>query len=299
MSSCYPFEKSMDTMFELDLLKSLVSVVDAGGFTRAGERVHRTQSTVSQQIRRLEEQAGAILLRRDGKGVTPTVEGEKLLFYARRILALSQEAVSAVGEVAGGERVALGLTEDFAITELTGLVAAFAARRPDCRLDVRCDLSVELEAGLTRGELDLVLLKRDRGPAPARGRWPESLHWVSGPGESANRDVVPLIAFPQGCRYRNRAIHALEAAGRRWRIAYESASLVGIDAAIAGGLGVALVEARAVRPGYRILGAADGFPAVQPTEMALLVGDEAGEAARELADLLMGFCDRELGSRAA
>lgn len=286
-------------MFEIDLLRSFVSVVDAGGFTRAGERVHRTQSTVSQQIRRLEEQAGTMLLRRDGRGVKPTAAGEKLLHYARRILALSEEAASAVGETAGGDRVGLGLTEDFAIAELTGLVAAFAAERPECRLDIRCDLSVELEAALARGEIDVALFKRDAGAGPARGRWPERLMWVSGPRAPERADPLPLIAFPQGCRYRNRAIHALEAAGRRWRIGYESASLVGIHAAIAGGLGVALVEARAVQPDYRILGPADGLPPVPPTELALLIGERAGEAARELATIVARFCDSELGRRAA
>jgi len=288
-------------MFDLDLLKSFVSVVDAGGFTRAGERVHRTQSTISQQIRRLEDQAGAVLIRRDRGGVALTGEGEKLLFYARRILALSQEAACAVRETAAGETVRLGLTEDFALVELTGLVSAFAQGRPDCRLDLRCDLSANLEAGRERGDLDLVLLKRDAGGGAAAGIWPERLVWAAAAGGTdwASLDPLPLIAFPQGCRYRNRAIHALEAAGRRWRIAYESASLIGIDAAIAGGLGVALIEARSLRPAYRRLGAGEGFPPVPPTELALLVAKAAGPAARELAALVAGFCDRDALARAA
>src|SRR6202007_2691432 len=88
-------------MLDLELLRSFVSVVDAGGFTRAGERVHRTQSTVSQQIRRLEESTEKPLMHRDGRGVTLTEEGERLLSYARRILALTEEAKSAVANPAG------------------------------------------------------------------------------------------------------------------------------------------------------------------------------------------------------
>lgn len=286
-------------MFDLDLLKSFVSVVDAGGFTRAGERVHRTQSTVSQQIRKLEEQAGATLINREGRGVSLTGEGERLLLYARRILALSAEAASVVGRAAGRECVRLGLTEDFALVELTALVAAFAARRPDCRLDVRCDLSVELEAGLRRGDLDLVLVKRDAGGTGAEASWPEQLVWATSRPELALAEPIPLIAFPQGCRYRNRAVHALEATGRRWRIAYESASLVGIDAAIAGGIGIALIEARSLKRGYRVLGPADGFPAVPLTELALLLDPKADPAARELAGLVAAFCDKGLADRAA
>src|SRR5262250_3232620 len=98
----------MDSMLDLELLRSFVSVVDAGGFTRAGERVHRTQSTVSQQIRRLEDDIGRPLLRRDGKRVAPTEEGERLLSYARRILALAEEARDVVSRPAGVGVVRLG-----------------------------------------------------------------------------------------------------------------------------------------------------------------------------------------------
>ncbi|MCX5496968.1 LysR family transcriptional regulator [Kaistia dalseonensis] len=287
-------------MFDLDLLRSFVSVVDAGGFTRAGERVHKTQSTVSQQIRRLEELAGTRLLVRDGRGVQLTPEGERLIGYARRLLDLAEEARVAVAAPRASEHVRLGLTEDFAIVELTDLVSGFARAWPDARLDVRCDLSVALDAGLSRGDLDLVLLKRDAGGGPAHGVWPERLVWVASEGRDwREADPVPLVAFPQGCRYRDRAIHALEVSGRRWRITYESASLIGIDAAVAGGLGVALVEERFARPNYRRLGPADGFGRVPPTELALLVAPNAGPAVRGLAELIVSFCDRVSLARAA
>src|SRR5262247_1478139 len=113
------------TMLDLELLKSFVSVVDAGGFTRAGERVHRTQSTVSQQIRRLEEVVGRPLLHRDGKRVTPTEEGERLLSYARRILALAAEARDVVARPASEGVVRLGMSEDFAAYRLSEMLSEF------------------------------------------------------------------------------------------------------------------------------------------------------------------------------
>src|SRR5215472_13418634 len=116
----------MTHMHDLDLLRSFVSVVDAGGFTRAGERVHRTQSTVSQQIKRLEGSFGRPLLHRNGKRVTPTEEGERLMSYARRILALADEAHQVVAQPAGEGVVRLGLPEDFAATRLAQVLARFA-----------------------------------------------------------------------------------------------------------------------------------------------------------------------------
>ena len=126
-------------MLDLDLLRSFVSVVDAGGFTRAGERVHRTQSTVSQQIRRLEESVGRPLLHRNGKQATPTEEGERLLSYARRILALAEEARDVVARPTTDGVVRLGITEDFAANRLARVLSRFDPR-----------VSVRLEGG--RGE---------------------------------------------------------------------------------------------------------------------------------------------------
>src|SRR5258708_7833346 len=140
-------------MLDFDLLRSFVSMVDTGGFTRAGERVHRTQSTVSQQIRRLEETLGHPLLHRNGKQATPTEEGERLLSYARRILALAEEARDAVARPVGDGVVRLGLPEDFAAYRLTQLLSDFARSRPGLRLDVRCGLSVQLRPPLHRRAL--------------------------------------------------------------------------------------------------------------------------------------------------
>src|ERR1700693_3840812 len=163
-------------MLDLDLLRSFVSVVDAGGFTRAGERVHRTQSTVSQQIRRLEETLGHPLLHRNAKQATPPEEGERLLSYARRILALAEEARDVVARPAGDGVVRLGIPEDFAAYRLADVLSGFARSRPGLRLDVRCGLSARLSRDLERGELDLALFKRDAGETGGIGDWPEPRH---------------------------------------------------------------------------------------------------------------------------
>src|SRR5215472_9697666 len=185
-------------MLDMDLLRSFVSVVDAGGFTRAGERVHRTQSTVSQQIRRLEETLGRELLHRNGKQATPTEEGERLLSYARRILALAEEARDVVARSSADGVVRLGIPEDFAAYRLAELLSGFARARPGLRLDVRCGLSVRLAHDLERGELDLALYKRDVGDGDAIAHWPERLHWVTSARHPVDTErSVPLAVYEQ------------------------------------------------------------------------------------------------------
>ena len=282
----------MKIVLDLGLLRSFVSVVDAGGFTRAGERVHRTQSTVSQQIRRLEDQFGRPLLVRDGRRVALTEEGEQLLSYARRILALADEAHHVVGRPVGDGVVRLGLPEDFAANRLAAVLAKFTRSRPRLRLDVRCELSVKLRSDLERGELDLILFKRDAGDSVGIASWPERLSWVASRSRALDlrRDPIPLVVFPQGCIYRNRAIHALETAGRTWHVAYSSPNFSGIQAAVTVGLGVSILPRVAIRPEHRMLGAKDGFPKVPNTELALLAAHDASPATRRLADVLVEFC---------
>src|SRR5262249_25690912 len=140
-------------MLDLDLLRSFVSVIDAGSFSRAGQRVHRTQSTVSQQIRRLEATVGRALLHRGGKYVTPTEEGERLLSYARRILALSEEAREVVARPAGNEVVRLGVSEDFAAYRLAEMLSEVARSRPNLRLYLRSDKTAQLRPWLAADAL--------------------------------------------------------------------------------------------------------------------------------------------------
>jgi DNA-binding transcriptional LysR family regulator len=280
-------------MLDLDLLRSFVSVVDAGGFTRAGERVHRTQSTISQQIKRLEDGVGHSLLHRDGKSVSLTEEGERLLSYARRILALAEEAREAITQPTGHGAVRLGVPEDFAAYHLTELLSDFARSRPGLRLDVRCDLSVKLASDIMRQDLDLALVKRQAGEPGGLASWPETLNWVTSTRFPVDmkHSPVPLAVFPQGCLYRTQAIRALECSGRSWRAAYNSPNLAGIQAAVSAGLGISVLPGVAILPDHKILGESHGFPPIENTELALIMACGVSPVVRCLADILIEFCD--------
>lgn len=287
-------------MFDLDLLRTFVSVVDAGGFTRAGERVRRTQSTISQQVRRLEESAGHALLERGGREIVPTEQGELLLAYARRILALSAEARDMLSRPTAEATLRLGIPEDFAATRLARLLSDFARAHPRLRLDVRCDLSVVLREAVERDELDIALIKQEAGDRSCLASWPERIVWAAAGGFALDPLApVPLVVFQHGCVYRKRAIHTLEAEGRGWRVAYSSPNLMGVQAAVASGLGVGVLSDSALLAGMRVLGAAEGMPALPATELALISRRPISVASRRLIDHLTAFCDAGLGEEAA
>jgi DNA-binding transcriptional LysR family regulator len=268
-------------------------VVEAGGFTRAGERVHRTQSTVSQQIKRLEEDVGQVLLHRDGKDVRPTEAGERLLSYARRLLTLAEEARDVLREPDGEGAIRLGIPEDFAAYRLAKLLGAFSRSHPNLRLDVRADQSKNLARDLDRGELDLALYKREAGAKGAIAVWPEEVHWVTSKSHpvDVNAPSISLIGFPLGCLYRAGAIHALESAGRAWHMSYSSSSLAGIQAAVAAGMGLSILSEMSIQSDHRVLTAKDGFAPINRTEVALMAAPNASSATLRLADRLAEFCE--------
>ena len=226
-------------MLDLELLRSFVSVVDSGGFTRAGERVHRTQSTVSQQIKRLEDDVGQPLLNRNGKDVTPTEAGERLLSYARRLLSLAEEARDVVARPESEGAVRLGIPEDFAAYRLAKLLATFSRSRPGLRLDVRADQSAYLQARSrtrrTRSGVAQARRRRERrhrsvAGARALGHQQEpsaSIRARLGAADRFSRRL-PLSRARDPCARKRRA---------RWHMAYTSSDLAGIQAAVAAGTG--------------------------------------------------------------
>ncbi|MGY1919644.1 LysR family transcriptional regulator [Pseudomonas tolaasii] len=260
-------------MFDLELLQTLVCVVDEGSFTRAAERVHRTQSTVSQQIRKLEENVGQVLLVRDrsGQQVSATEHGELLTQYARRLLNLSREARDALNSEASLVPVRLGVPEDFDATRMASVLSGFVRARPEARLETVSGMSTELRRQLESGEIDIALVKREAGSGECHASWPEPLVWVCGAAQDLSVETLPLALFPQGCIYRQRAIRTLDKARRSWRVAFGSHSLTGIQAAVASGLGVSILPKSAVLASHRIC---TELPPVPPSELALISGTQ-------------------------
>ncbi|MCK3779340.1 LysR family transcriptional regulator [Ensifer sesbaniae] len=276
-------------MFNPQLLLSFVAICESNSFTRAAERVNLSQSTVSQQIRRLEDMLGKALFERSSHLVQLTEEGVKLLSYARRIIALNEEAHDALAGPWRDGVLRLGMPEDFTVPTVD-LLASFNSQHPHLRLDVTSGLSADLQLAYREGELDLILVKQRRKQLPRAAR-PEPLLWLDSVVRPAIEQLpVPLAVFPLNGLYREELCQALDSLGIRWRISYCSASLAALAAASAAGLGVSLLPASCRLPSHRVLGAAERLPPVDDFELALFYRDNASAATLALAERLIEYC---------
>jgi DNA-binding transcriptional LysR family regulator len=279
---------------DIDLLRTFVTVVETRSVSRAAERLLRNQSTISVQLKRLEEAIGAVLLDRSPRGVKLTHDGETLLAYALRILALNDELVARVNEPQLAGHVRLGTPEDFATSYLPGVLAEFAQSYPLVTLEVRCDLTRHLTDRFHAGEFDLVLVKREPQARSSGGVrvWREPLVWVAAAGFSpAGRDALPLVVSPEPCVYRKRATEALDRARRPWRVSYTCASLAGAQAAVRAGLGLTVLP-KDMTPDGLVIVEAGGLPNLHDTEIALLTAPPLSKPADRLREHIVRSLER-------
>lgn len=232
--------------FDLDVLRTFVTGVELGSFARAADRLGRSTSAVSAQLKKLEEQAGTPVLRKSGRGMALTESGETMLAYARRLLELNDEAAAALhgAELEGAVR--LGLQEDFGESLLTDVLGRFARAHPRVKVEVRIARNAELLERVGSGRLDLALAWEAGMTTPHTERIGTlPLRWIDGAGAGSNwprkdGEPLPLVMLDAPCIMRTAATTALDRANIPWRIAFTSASLAGTWAAVAAGLGVSL-----------------------------------------------------------
>lgn len=281
-------------LIDPDLLKAFVAVADCGSFTAAAARLHSTQSTVSQKIRRLEDLVGHRLLDRGGREVLPTDAGQSLLGHARHLLALNDQILDVMAGAAVAATIRLGVPEDFVASRATQVLADFSRSHPRVKLEITSGLCSGLAASYDRGELDLILVKQRRNSRPAVASRPETLAWIDSARHPCLRtDPVPLVTFPPRGLYREDIIRAIEAMGRNWRIAYTCSSLNGIQHAVAAGLGISLLPLRTVTPDHAILGPHEGLPAVDDYEIGLFHRPTADATVQALAQALANMLAEE------
>jgi DNA-binding transcriptional LysR family regulator len=239
-------------MFDPRLLRAFAAIVDAGSFTLAAERLHMTQSTISQQLARLEEAVGLALVDRAARPVEPTAAGERLVGYARRILALHEEAESALGDPAGTTSIRIGVPEDIVTSAMAAVFADFARRYREIRLDVTAGLSRDLTRRYRAGEFDVAIVKEPEARSDCRATFPEAMAWFeSADAPGAWPNPIPLVAFPPGGLYREAMFERIEHEQLRWYVSFSGSSLHNVLVAVEAGLGLSLLPRSAVA-GYGV-----------------------------------------------
>jgi DNA-binding transcriptional LysR family regulator len=275
---------------DLELLRSFVAVADRESFARAAEQMHRTQSAVTQQMARLEEQLGVALFRKVGRSKRLTEHGVRLLDYARRLLALNDEAVESLAAPDLRGPLRIGSIYDATEFLLPPLLARFTLLYPNLQVEVHTERTVQLMQALKRGEIEIALVGQPQGdPDPAHPSvrlrssplvWMAAAKYVHDPAQP-----VPLVLPDEPSRYRATALAALDAHGIRWRIRHVSTSLAfsSLRAALRAGLGITVRIIEMLAPDLRVLTEAEGLPRLPNMCLDLYLRDEhVSQPARRL-----------------
>lgn len=283
---------------DTSVLRTFLALAETGSFSRTGVLVGRSQSAVSEQIRKLEDMFGRVLLERTTRHVRLTAEGEKFLQHARAMVAQADAMLARFRAPDIEGEVRFGSPEDFASAYLPDILGVFAAAHPAVELHVTCQLTLPLVEDFEAGAQDLIIVKQDpeRRYTSSRPLWRERLVWVAAASltpsfaEATRGRPLPLVLSPSPCVYRSRATRTLEGAGVTWTGVFTSPSFAGQAAAVRAGLGYAVMPRAMVPPELTVL---RDWPELAEVEIALLGQARFSPAAAALA----GFIEERVARR--
>jgi DNA-binding transcriptional LysR family regulator len=282
------------------LLRTFLAVAESLSFTQAAERLHLSQPTVSQHVRRLEDSIGRQLFRRDTRTVDLTEDGEAMTGFARTILAAHEQAASYFTGSALRGRLRFGASDDLALTQLPQILREFRQLHPRIDLELTVTQSGLLHRRLNAGHLDLVFVKNEPGDARGQLVRRDRLVWVGLERTSVDADKpVPLVAYQAPSYSRAAALRALERAGRTWRITCNTREVNGVVAATRAGLGIAVFPQSLVPPDLIQLSPQQGLPELGDVDIMLLTSPRAPrEAAEALTAAILNNAGRTVPPRA-
>ena len=291
----------MTALIDVDQLRTFIAIAETGSFTKAAEVVNKTQSAVSMQMKRLEERLERPIFARDGRASKLTEDGQRLLDYARRIVKLNVETIAAFSDELTG-RVRLGVPDDYADRYLPEIMARFSRAYPGVELTVICEETICLLERIKVNEIDLAIITNCSGSMTAENFRQERLLWATSNRHSIHcEERVPLALGRPTCAWRRAAIECLDALGRPYRILSSSGNAAAISAAVLSGLAVSVFPESGLRPGMRVLSAADGFPELPSCRIGLVRNPhERSSMADALAEHIVSSLDNlSVAARAA
>jgi len=274
-------------LLDLDVLRTFVAIAETGSFTTAANAVFRTPSAVSMQIKKLEDILGCAVFSRDARSVSLTTEGEMLLGYARRLLAINREAVSKfiIPDITGVVR--LGSPDDYGERVLPHVLKRFAQSHPSIAVDVVIDQSSNLRRRMDDRTLDITLLTNSFKVSMdnAEVLLTEPIVWAGAKGGCAHmREPLPVSLWEEGCAWRAGALEALGREGRNFRVAYMSAHTAGQRSAIMADLAVAPLPKSFLGSDMVELSPKDGMPDIGNYSLAMIVSPDASQPVQAAAD---------------
>jgi DNA-binding transcriptional LysR family regulator len=265
---------------DLELLRAFVAVTESGSFTAAANVLGRSQSAVSQKVVRLEDALGVRVFERTSRSLSLTQDGERVLVASRRLLNQYEAFMRELREPPRLATLRLGVSENLVQTQLPLLLSRFSQRYPDVQLELTTGSSKGLITSHEAGLLDVVFTKRKRAGLPHRGRiiWREPLVWlVSTKFHGEPSSPARLVVMSPPCGYRKIMTETMDCARREWTIACTASSLIGVQAAVAGGLGVTVLGKSFARSGMKILPLSAQWPALPVSEIAVIGEDSTAQ----------------------
>ena len=285
---------------EVNLLKTFISLCETQNFTQTAQHIHRTQSAVSMQIAKLEEQLECVLFIRDKRNVKLTNDGLRLKEYANQIVRLSDNLLDEFKHKDIKGEVYFASPEDFATYYLPKLLSEFKISHPKVKLNVNCNLTLNLINEFEKGQYDLIIIKQEPGKLykQAKPLLREELVWVGNDHSEVNltfnkvskkylNDIghFPLVLSPSPCVYRERALEALDKANILWEVVYTSPSYAGAIAAVKAGLGFTVLPREMVPPEL-VTFQNTKWPKLKHAEICLLARDKNSPVTNSLSDYI-------------
>ncbi len=253
----------------LELIRCFTTIAECSSFTEAGERLHKSQSAVSVRIKKLEDILGRQLLNRTSRSVGLSEDGKRFLPYATRLLKLNEEAVSVLQAPEMKGTLRLGVVEYFAAHRLPDLLSEIRRKFPAVDLQVKLALSSDLFKALDANEVDVIIAKTDPSRSGGIPILSEQLNWVHCMDDVDLSGSVPLCLMPEPCIYRLHALNALSSVGMQWQEVVSTASVFGLQSAIAAGLGIGAMGTSCVLPEMKRLDVTHGMPPLPQITLSL------------------------------
>ncbi|QDD88447.1 LysR family transcriptional regulator [Pseudomonas oryzihabitans] len=281
-----------------DLLRTFLTIVETGSFSRAADVLHKTQAALSLQIKRLESDLGVKLLERSTKGVYPTEAGNNLKPYAIESLKLSDTIKSVIEGKKISTVIRVGLLEDIALGALPHVMQRFIKSNPNVKIEITVSDSQNMSKMLKDRQLDIVIADRNHVDAKPSFCWQEKLVWICAYDyQPPKTGPVPVIAFGKNCPWQEQAFKALDSMNTPWEIILNSSNLSAINSAVEAGIGISFgLNYSVVRSNLRVLSTADGFADIEPVELGIYVNDRSN-ISDQLGKIFEIVCGELIDSR--